>query len=139
MVDLGNLAEQLTAYGAKAEDDGFLFEVNTIPGDVDVLQVVVEDRDELPIFVSASESQLLCIAYLFRENEVREDAIADMHRAMLASNVPMPLSSFAVIDDQYVVFGALSVNSGIEDIVHELETLASNAADAIEAMQSFLK
>ncbi len=139
MVDLGNLAEQLTERGSNAADSGFFFEVNTIPGDVDVLQVVVEDRDELPIFVSASESQLLCIAYLFREDEVKEDAVADMHRAMLASNVPMPLSSFATIDGQYVVFGALSVNSGIEDIVHELETLASNAVDAIEAMQSFLK
>ncbi len=139
MVDLDTLANRLAERGGNAVDTGFFFRVAPIPGEVEVLQVVVEDRDELPIFVSASETQILCIAYLFRESEVREEMLADMHRAMLTANVPMPLSSFAMIEDQYVIYGALSVHSSLEDVVHELEVLASNAVDALEAMRPFLR
>jgi uncharacterized protein YjfI (DUF2170 family) len=137
MVDLKTLANQLADKGKGAEN-GFPFEVNPIPGEVEVLQIIVEDREELPIFVSASEEQILCIAYLFKEEEVKSGTIDEMNKAMLTANISIPLSSFAKIDDQYVIYGALSVNSNLEDIVHEIEVLSSNVLEAIEAMSDYL-
>lgn len=138
MVDLKTLANQLVEKGNNAES-GFPFEVNPIPGEVEVLQIIVEDREELPVFVSSSEEQILCIAYLFKEEEVQNSSIDEMNTAMLTSNISIPLSSFAKIDDQYVIYGALSVNSSLEDIVHEIEVLSSNVLEAIEAMSEYLK
>ena len=137
MVDLKKLANQLAEKGKEAES-GFPFEVNPIPGEVEVLQILVEDREELPIFVSASEEQILCIAYLFKENEIKTGSIGDINKAMLAANISMPLSSFALVEDQYVIYGALSVNSNLEDIAHEIEVLSSNIIEAIEAMNDYL-
>ncbi|MDQ6978693.1 MAG: DUF2170 family protein [Mariprofundaceae bacterium] len=138
MVDLTTLANQLAEQGSSA-DSSFIFEVSPIPGEVEVLQILVEDREELPIFVSASDAQILCIAYLFKEDEVKEDERIVMNHAMLAANISIPLSSFAKIDDQYVIYGALSVNSSLDDIVHELDTLASNAVDALDSMRTHLQ
>lgn len=138
MVDITKLANELVQEGKNTEA-GFLFEVNPIPGEVEVLQIIVEDREELPIFVSASDEQILCIAYLFKEDEVKSEMMNEMNQAMLQANIPVPLSSFAKIDDQYVIFGALSVNSSLEDVVHEIDTLSSNTLDAIEAMSAYLK
>jgi len=138
MVDLTTLANQLAEQGNSA-DSSFNFEVSPIPGEVEVLQILVEDREELPIFVSASDAQILCIAYLFKEDEVKEDERTVMNHAMLAANISIPLSSFAKIDDQYVIYGALSVNSSLSDIVHELDTLASNAVDALDSMRTHLQ
>ena len=138
MVDINRLANDLAEQGKDIENS-FLFEVNPIPGEVEVLQIIIEDREELPVFISASEEQVLCITYLFKEDEVKSDMVDEMNRAMLSTNISMPLSAFAKIDDQYVVYGALSVKADLEDIVHEIETLSGNAIEAIEAMSDYLK
>ncbi|MEZ8382475.1 YjfI family protein [Vibrio splendidus] len=137
MVDLKTLANELAEKGKDAQY-GFPFEVNPIPGEIEVLQIVVEDREELPIFLSVSEEQILCIAYLFKTEELKVGMVDEMNKAMLSANISIPLSSFALVDDQYVINGALSVNSSLEDITHELEVLSSNTIEAIEAMSDYL-
>ncbi len=126
------IAQQDGAY------EGYQIECQPIPGEVDVLQVTVDSREEVPIFVSIAEDQILCIAWLFEEDEVDQSRKAEMNESMLAMNMPMPLSSFAKIDQRYVVFGALSVKSSMEDICHELVILSNNTIDALEVMTEFL-
>ncbi|MBT4921575.1 MAG: DUF2170 family protein [Rickettsiales bacterium] len=136
MVDTNILAKSLEKQG---EDANFPFVVNPIPGEVEVLQIVIEDREELPIFISTSDEQILCISYLFAEGELKNDVLDKVNNEMLLANTAMPLSSFAKINDQYVLYGAMSVNSSAEDVVHEIQTLSDNTIDAIETMQNYLK
>ncbi len=137
MTDLNSLAEELAEKGRDLQQ-GTNFEVTPIPGDVAVFQILVEDQEELPLFLSGSDGQILCIAYLFRKHEVAPDSRDEMNEVMLAANVSMPLSSFALIDDQYVVFGALSAKASIEDVLHEIEVLSSNAIEAIDVLADYL-
>ncbi|MFC1749028.1 YjfI family protein [Pseudomonadota bacterium] len=137
MTNINTLAARLDALG-KEQERGMPFEVNPIPGDIEVLQVLVEDREELPVYVSVSEEQILCIVYLFKDEEVKTDMVADLNSSMLTASISMPLSSFAKIEDRYVVFGALSVNSSDADIVHEIEVLSSNSIEAIDVMSDYL-
>lgn len=137
MVDVTTLAQKLIEQGKDASR-GFPFEVTPIPGDVEVLQITIEDKQELPIFVSVSEEQILCIAYLFKTDEVKPDNINDINRVMLSANISIPLSAFGLVGDQYVIYGALSTQSSMEDIVHELEALSSNTIEAIEVMSDYL-
>jgi len=58
---------------------------------------------------------------------------------MLEMNIPMPLSAFAKVENKYVVFGALSINSSLEDIELELVTLSDNSLEVISEMDSYLK
>lgn len=137
MVDISKLAQQLTEKGQQYEH-GFPFTLEEIKDDVTVLKISVEDREELPVFVSVTGDQLLCIAYLFSTSEVQADQIDQMNSAMLRTNLAIPLSSFALLDKQYVIFGALALTSSLDEIVHEIEVLSSNALDAIEAMREYL-
>ena len=50
--------------------EGYQFDCQPIPGDVDVLQVTVGDYQEIPVFLSVTDTQVLCITYLFTEGEV---------------------------------------------------------------------
>jgi uncharacterized protein YjfI (DUF2170 family) len=138
MSDIKKIATDLALRG-KAAENGFIFDVMPIAGEIEVLRIEVEDREELPIFVSVSEEQILCIAYLFREDEIKDGRTAEMSNAMLMTNITMPLSSFAKIGGQYVIYGALSVHSSLYDIVHELEILSSNSIDALESLKDYLK
>lgn len=131
--DLANRLSDLQSF------QGYEFECQPIPGEVEVLQVTVGDFEELPSYVSITDTQILCITWLFADDEVREELRNDMMEEMLELNIPMPLSAFAKVDDRYVIFGALSINSSIEDICQELVTLSENALEAITALEEFLK
>lgn len=130
--------QELSIKLAEHDHEGMGFESYMIPGEQPVLQVVVEGFDELPIFVTITEEQMLCISYLFGTEELKEGVNAQLNDTLLKLNVPMPLSSFAVIEDKYSIFGSLSVNSSFEDIAHELVTLADNAVDALETLEEYL-
>ncbi|MDA9817841.1 YjfI family protein [Flavobacteriaceae bacterium] len=138
MTNIKDLADKLIKIG-EDEKSNFSFQINPIPGEVEVLQILIEDREELPIFISLSLEQILCISYIFKENEIKENLLPQLHESMLIANTPMPLSAFAKIDDQYVIYGAMSINSSIDDIIHEIETLSDNTIDAIETMSDYLK
>jgi hypothetical protein len=136
-MNIHNIAQHLNDLGDQSSS-GYKFDCQPISGDVDVLQVTVEGREEIPIFVSVTEDQILCISYLWGEDEVVDSKRADMYCAMLEMNIPMPLSSFAKVGDKYVVFGALSINSFMSDIEHELVVLSDNAIDVIDDMSEYL-
>lgn len=119
--------------------EGYSFDCQPIPGDVDVVQIIVNEVEEIPVYLSITDSQILCIAYLWSEEEVDPAKRVEMLETMLEMNIPMPLSAFSKIGDRFAIFGALSTESHFEDIVHELVTLNENSIEALEAMQGYLK
>ncbi|MCH2055762.1 MAG: YjfI family protein [Thalassotalea sp.] len=136
-MNIHKIANHLNALADNSET-GMVFDCQPITGDVDVLQITVEGREELPIFVSVTDDQILCITYLWGSDEVKQDKVDDMHTAMLEMSIPMPLSSFSKIGDKYVIFGALSIGSTFDDIEHELAVLSNNAIEIIDDMSDYL-
>ena len=135
-MELNELSIKLASFETEgANCESFLI---ANPGEQDVLQVIVDGNDELPIFVTQTQEQLLCISYLFADEEVKSELRGELNETLLRLNVPIPLSAFAKIDNKYAIFGALSVNSSFDDIAHELVTLADNAIDALEAVTIYL-
>lgn len=118
--------------------EGYTFECQPIPGEVEVLQITVGDYEEIPCYLSITDTQILCISYLWTEDEVRAETKTELLEEMLEMNIPIPLSAFSKIGDRYVIFGALSINSTFEDICYEITTLCENAIEAITAMEEFL-
>jgi len=137
MTDLVTLASQLSN-PTYTEPYGFSLSFQPIPGDVEVLKISIENREELPIYISIAEDELLCICYLFKTTEVKSSAIAEMNEFMLNMNIPMPLSSFAKLDDHYVIFGALSAKSNADDIIKEIFVLSDNVLEALEVLKDYL-
>lgn len=137
-MNIHKIATHLNQLNGQTET-GFNFDCTPINGEIDVLQVEINGREEIPIFISISDNQILCISYLWGESEVKLHSKAEMLESMLNTNIPMPLSSFAKIEDKYVVFGALSINSTLEDIELEIATLSDNSLEAIDVMSSYLK
>jgi len=137
-MNIHQIATHLNQLDDKSET-GFNFDCTPINGDIDVLQVEVVGREEIPIFISISDNQILCIAYLWGENEVTAELRNNMMEAMLEMNIPMPLSSFAKVEDKYVLNGALSINSRLDDIELEIVTLSDNSLEVINEMSSYLK
>ena len=132
------IAEALSELDSTARG-GFDFDYQIIPTEQDVLQITLTGREEIPVYVTLTDTQILCIAYLWDESQIKPETRGEMIEMMLEMNIPMPLSSFAKIGNQYAVFGALSVHSRIEDIALEIAILSDNGIDAIEVMSDYLR
>jgi uncharacterized protein YjfI (DUF2170 family) len=136
-MNIHTIADHLNSL-ADNSDTGMSFDCQPISGEVDVLQITILGREELPVFVSVTEDQILCISYLWGSDEVKTNSLAAMHESMLEMSIPMPLSSFSKIGDKYVIFGALSINSSFDDIEHELAVLSNNTLEVIDDMSDYL-
>lgn len=134
--NIARLLKELT--DAQLSDESRL-DVELFDGENAVISVKVQDRDEFPIYLTVDESQILCICYLFGEDEVDTTKRAEMNETMLMLNVSIPLSSFSKIANQYILFGALSPNSSVEEIINEIEILSDNVLEAIDAIAEYLK
>jgi len=110
-----------------------------IETELQVLQVLIQDREEFPVYITIDDSQVLCVSYLWREQEVIPEKREALLEALLTLNIPMPLSSFSKIGYQYIIFGALSTRSDTEAVLHEIATLSDNTLEAIELMAEYLK
>lgn len=118
---------------------GLAVNLHPIPGPVPVVQVSIEGREELPIFVTCSDSQILCMCYLWTDDEVLPERRTELLETLLDLNPSVPLSSFGRIGQRYVLFGALARDAWAEDIAQDISTLSDNALDALDALSEFLK
>jgi uncharacterized protein YjfI (DUF2170 family) len=109
-----------------------------IPGDVPVVQITIDGRQELPIFLTSSQAQILCMCYLWSDDEVKPERRTELLECLLDLNPSVPLSSFGRVDRRYVLFGALAADARVEDIAKDVAVLSDNALDALDALSEFL-
>lgn len=118
---------------------GVAVQLQPIAGEVPVIRVSIEGREELPIFVTSSDTQFICLCYLWTDEDVRPERRAELHEALLDLNPSVPLSSFGRVGSRYVLNGALSRSARAEDVAHEVAVLSDNALDALDALAEFLR
>lgn len=106
---------------------------------VPVMRISIEGLEELPVFVTGSPSQVLCICYLWTEDEVRPERRADMMEAMIDLNMAIPLSNFGRIGGHYVLFGSLAHDASADSIATDVQMVADNAFEALDVFTEFLK
>lgn len=113
-------------------------DLQPIPGEVPVVQISIEGRQELPIFVTCSDAQLLCLCYLWTDSEVKPERRTELLQTLLDLNPSVPLSAFGRVGDRFVLVGALGRDSSVQDIATEVAVLSDNALDALNALSEFL-
>jgi uncharacterized protein len=106
---------------------------------VPVMRISLEGLEELPVFVTGSPSQVLCICYLWTEDEIKPSRRAEMLEAMMDLNIAIPLSNFGRIGDHYVIFGSLAHDASAESIATDVAMVADNALEALDVFTEFLK
>lgn len=78
--------------------EGRRFHVMPIEGKEAVLQVTVSGAEEVPVYLTFDETQILCFTYLFDESEVTPQRLPELLDSMLRLSVPLPLSALGKID-----------------------------------------
>ncbi|HWU51417.1 MAG TPA: DUF2170 family protein [Tahibacter sp.] len=113
-------------------------DVVPVSGEVPVIEIAFPGSERLPIYVTDADSQLLCISYLWRDDEVKPRLRAKLMETLLDLNPSVPLSSFGRIGEHFVLVGALSPAASAADMALELATLGDNGRDALATLAEFL-
>ncbi len=117
--------EEGTSFDAAITDNG-------------VIAVTCSNNDELPIHIAMTDTQLLSVTPLFKISEVQEGKIDELNSMLLQLSPAVPLSSIGLQDGNYILFGAMALNTMFENIIHELEVQAENTLDVLEAIEPLL-
>lgn len=116
-------------------------EVELIDGVSPALHIVMYDFGDLPVFVTVSGEQVIVESMLWSASDVKDPV--RFNEAVLRTHKYFPLSTISLDlmdgDDCYHMFGALSAASSLENVIFEIEILASNVIQATEAYSEYLK
>lgn len=132
------LQQLSTSLNGVTTDHDLILSTEIIEGEADVLIVTIEDREEFPIYITIDDSQILCISHLWQEDEIVADKRGELLDVLLTMNVPMPLSSFSKVGNQYLIFGSLSNRSELNEVLEEIDVLSDNTLTAIEELSDYL-
>lgn len=113
--------------------------IQKIDGETPVIKAVVQDVDEFPIMITVGDEQVIMITDMWGTDEVQDGKTNELNAVLLRANLPVPLSSFSIMGDRYVLFGALSVNSDVNEMIEEIATLANNIVDALDFCKEYLR
>ena len=118
-----------------------LASIEIIEGVDPSLYIVMKEYGDLPVFLTVSGDQIIVESVLWSIDEVIDvnrfnDAILRTHKFFPLSTIS--LDNLGPNGDYYHMFGALSATSLLQNVVIEIEVLASNVIQATEAYAEFL-
>ena len=115
--------------------------VEVIQGAEPAISVSLPEFGDLAIQLAVAGGQIFVSTPLYPRNEVADKARLDELALRLNPMNPLSNLGIAKIDNQdwYIVFGELSAQSSLENVIEEIETLADNTIEAAEAFQDALK
>lgn len=116
-------------------------QVHLLEGTDPVLQLVMREFGDLPIFSAVGGLQIIVQAVLWPVEHVADPAAFNLH--LLQTHKMLPLSSVGVEPIAgvpcYVMFGSLDITASLGSVMFEVETLAENVIDCAEAYRPFLR
>ena len=101
--------------------------------------IIINDYGDLRLNVLFTSRQIIIETIICPLSAIQRQ---DLFNAFILRHQKLlPLSSVAISrlknDEYYVAFGALSLNSSLEDVVLEIATLAANALDLAELIEQY--
>ena len=101
--------------------------------------IIMNDYGDLRLYVLFTSRQIIIETIICPLSAIQRQ---DLFNAFILRHQKLlPLSSVAISrlknDEYYVAFGALSLNSSLEDVVLEIATLAANALDLAELIEQY--
>ena len=113
-----------------------------VDGTEPCLEIVMGEFGDLPIYMTVVGEQIIADAVLWplsmvKDNNALNDEVLRTHKLFPLSTIS--LDRFPDGTDYYTIFGALSSASLLQNIIQEIETLASNAIKATEAYGEHLQ
>lgn len=115
--------------------------IELIDGVESALHLVMREFGDLPVFITVAGEQIIVESMLWSIDELKDAAA--FNETVLRTHKYFPLSTISLDrledgGDFYHMFGSLAAQSSLQNVVYEIEVLASNVIQATEAYSEYL-
>ncbi len=115
--------------------------IELIDGVESALHLVMREFGDLPVFITVAGEQIIVESLLWSVDEL--NCAAEFNETVLRTHKYFPLSTISLDrledgSDFYHMFGSLAAQSSLQNVVYEIEVLASNVIQATEAYSDYL-
>lgn len=115
--------------------------VELVQGTDPSLHIIMHEFGDLPVFISVVGEQIIVESILWPTDAVKD--INAFNEEVLRTHKFFPLSTIGIEklaeNDFYIMFGALSSESSLSNVMFEIEILSDNVIKATEAFEDYLK
>ena len=115
--------------------------IELIEGVDPIILVEMKEFGDLPIFLNVAGGQIVAESVLWPQAEVIDTHL--FNETVLRTHKLFPLSTICLErrfeDDYYMMFGALSATSDLQEVLHEIDELALNVLNATEMYDDLLQ
>lgn len=105
------------------------------------IAATMHEHGDLPLVITVSEEQMMIESVLFPVSVVKDKHA--LNEEFLRTHQYLPLSAVAIQNirgsEHYILFGALSASSTLENIQLEIITLADNVLSVAEACEDHIE
>lgn len=116
-------------------------DVSRVEGADPALSLVMRDYGDLPVFIAVGGLQIVVQALMWPVEHITDPASFNSHVMRTHKFVPLTTMGIEPVAGVpcYIMFGSLDTHSSLANILFEIETLAENVIDSVDAYRSFLK
>lgn len=115
--------------------------VELVQGTDPSLHIIMHEFGDLPVFISVVGEQIIVESILWPTEAVKN--VSTFNEEILRTHKFFPLSTIGIEklaeNDFYIMFGALSSESSLSNVMFEIEMLSDNVIKATEAFENYLK
>lgn len=115
--------------------------VELVQGTDPSLHIIMHEFGDLPVFISVVGEQIIVESILWPTDAVKD--VNAFNEEVLRTHKFFPLSTIGIEklaeNDFYIMFGALSSESSLSNVMFEIEILSDNVIKATEAFEDYLK
>lgn len=131
---LEELSFKLNSFSSAA---GATFDA-VVSAEGDTLEVTSSEAPDFPIYVTATDHQILSVTPLFKIDAIHDGEVDKINKVALELGPVIPLSSIGLQGDTYILYGAMAIGTTFENIAHELEIQANSTNEVLDALEEFL-
>ena len=133
MTDLTMLVSKLNGYETKTGATLFA----ELLADTGTIKITSTENEDSIIFLLATDEQIITVTPLFKLSDIPEAKHPELFKELLTLSPVIPLSSLAIQEDGVILFGSMSVNTVLENIVDELDTQIDNYSEVLVAFSDY--
>ncbi len=105
------------------------------------LLIQLKDYGDLELTLTLTQKQILVETNISPVNVISRPAEFNLFLLRLQKILPLSTVGISQIQQQefYIAFGSLAVNSSLDNVILEIETLAENALELAELIEEFVE
>lgn len=115
--------------------------IELVEGTDPSLHIIMHEFGDLPVFISVVGEQIIVESILWPTDAVKD--VKTFNEEILRTQKFFPLSTIGIErlaeNDFYIMFGALSSESSLSNVMFEIEMLSDNVIKATEAFENYFK